>query len=42
MLDPLLRTYSGFIYLVSLLKIWDLGLRILDLWNRYALFINME
>jgi hypothetical protein len=39
MLNPLLQSHPVFIPMESLLIIWDFRLRILDLWNRYALSI---
>ncbi len=40
MLNLLLQSHPIFILMESLVIIWDFGLRILDLWNRYALSIN--
>jgi hypothetical protein len=37
MLNPLLKSYPDFIPKESLVLILDFRLRILDLWNRYAL-----
>ncbi len=39
MLNPLLQSHPVFIPMESLAVIWDFRLRILDLWNRYALSI---
>jgi hypothetical protein len=37
MLNPLLQSHFVFIPIQTLVIIWDFGLRILDLWHRYAL-----
>jgi hypothetical protein len=39
MLNSLLQSHPAFIPIESLAIIWDFRLRILDLWNRYALSI---
>jgi hypothetical protein len=39
MLNPFLQSHPAFISIESLAIIWDFRLRILDLWNRYALSI---